>query len=303
MVFGFKVYTKRNTHLKWRHVPPEKLQLKTLRVAIIGGTGGIGQGLSRFLSSKGAEVTVVGRTYRDDDITGINFIEANLELISEAQRVAQVLLKQPYDLIIFSTGSIAASSREETVEGLERDMAVSYLNRLVMLRTILPKIENADTNIVSKPRIFIIGYPGAGVLGSPDDLNSERHYSAVHAHMNTIAGNEALVFDCAKRYPGLSIFGLNPGFIQTSHRDNLLGSGTWKSKLVEGFIGYWFQSVEEYTKHIAPLLVTPDIEGHSPAFFNAKGQAIYSQGFTQHHVEWIIQRSEDLLHKVGIQSF
>ncbi len=29
-------------------------------------------------------------------------------------------------------------------------------------------------------------------------------------HMNTVAGNEMLVLDAAKRYPNASIFGLNP---------------------------------------------------------------------------------------------
>ncbi|SCU91195.1 LANO_0D11012g1_1 [Lachancea nothofagi CBS 11611] len=300
MVFGIRVAAKRNTSLRWRHVPPEKLSLRSLRVLIFGGTGGIGQGLSRFLCSKGADVTVVGQTFREEDISEIKFIEANLELMSEAKRVARELLEETFDLIIFSAGIVAAPTREETVEGIERDLAVSYLNRLILLRTILPKLEKSQTHILSKPRVFIIGYPGAGILGSPNDLNSEKYYSAMRAHMNTIAGNEALVFDCAKRYPNVSFFGLNPGLIKTNIRDNLLGAGSWKSRMVEGFIEYWFQSVEEYAKHVGPLLVTPDVDSHSPAFFNSKGQAIYSQGFTKHHVEWIISESEALLEKSRI---
>ncbi|CEP64972.1 uncharacterized protein LALA0_S15e01530g [Lachancea lanzarotensis] len=294
------ITTKRNNHLKWRHVPPEQLQLQSLRVAVIGGTGGIGQALSRFLDSKGAEVFVVGQTYRESDTSNIKFIGANLELMSEAQRVAQELLAQPLDLIIFSAGIVAAPTREETVEGLERDMAVSYLNRLVILRAILPKLEKTETHILKKPRVFIIGYPGTGALGSPDDLNSERHYGAVAAHMNTVACNEALVFDCANQFPDVSFFGLNPGFIKTNIRNNLLGAGSIKSRLVEGFIGYWFQDADTYAKHIGPLLVTPDIDMHSPAFFNSKGQAIYSQGFSKHHIEWLIRKSEALLEKAGV---
>ncbi|SCU77224.1 LAFA_0A00298g1_1 [Lachancea sp. 'fantastica'] len=294
------ITTKRNTNLRWKHVAPEKLQLQSLRVAIIGGTGGIGQALSRFLDSKGAEVTVVGQTYRENDTSNIRFIKANLELMSEAQRVAQELVAQPLDLVIFSAGIVAAPSREETVEGLERDMAVSYLNRLVILRALLPKLEETKTHILKRPRIFIIGYPGTGALGSPNDLNSERHYGAVAAHMNTVAGNEALVFDCANRCPNVSVFGLNPGLIKTNIRNNFLGAGTWKSRLVEGFIGYWFQDADTYAKHIGPLLVTPDIDEHSPAFFNAKGQAIYSQGFSKHHIEWLITKSEALLSKAGV---
>ncbi|SCU79267.1 LAME_0A07998g1_1 [Lachancea meyersii CBS 8951] len=292
-----KVRTKLNPHLRWKHVAPEHLQLESLRVAVIGGTGGIGQALSRFLNSKGADVTVVGQTYREDSGSAIKFIKANLELMSEAKRVARELLSQPYDLYIFSAGIVAATEREETLEGFERDLAVSYLNRMVILRTILPELDKMHTNELKRPRVFIMGNPGAGMLGSPNDLNSERRYSALQAHSNTVAGNEALVFDCATRYPNVSVFGLNPGFIKTNIRNNLLGAGTWKSRIVEGFIGYWFQDADTYAKHIGPLLVTPDIDTHSPAFFNSKGQAIYSQGFTKHHVEWVIAKSEELLQK------
>jgi hypothetical protein len=50
-----------------------------------------------------------------------------------------------------------------------------------------------------------------GIEGDPSDLNSERTHEYWHAHMNTVAGNEALVIDGAARYPGVNFYGLNPG--------------------------------------------------------------------------------------------
>ncbi|CAR25432.1 Oxidoreductase [Lachancea thermotolerans] len=300
MVFGIKATVKRNNNLKWQHVPADSLKLAGLRALIIGGTGGIGQGISRRLHAQGASVTVVGRTYRDDDIADIQFIEADLELMSEASRVGRELAGQPFDLVLLTAGIVAGMSREETVEGIERDMAVSFLSRLVILRAILPALESVDTHIVAQPRVFVMGYPGAGVLGDPEDLNSDRTYSPVRAHMNTVACNEALVLDCARRYPCVRFYGLNPGLIRTNIRDNLLAAGSWKSRLVEGFIGYWYQSVDEYAQRTAPLLVTPALESHSPAFFNGKGQAIYSQGFTNEHVTWLIKSSETLARRAGV---
>ena len=219
MVFGIKATPKRNLNLVWKHVAPESLRLETLRVLVIGGTGGIGQGISRFLHERGAEVTVVGRTFRDQNIGGIRFVAANLELMTEAEKVGKELAQQPFDIVVVTAGIIASTTREETVEGIERDLAVSYLNRLVILRQLLPKLEKTQARIVAQPRVFIMGYPGVGAMGDPEDLNCEKSYGAMRAHMNTVAGNEALVFDCAKRYPHVSSFGLNPGSVSYTHLD------------------------------------------------------------------------------------
>src|SRR4051794_12519964 len=87
-----------------------------------------------------------------------------------------------------------------------------------------------------KPRVFIMGYPGTGQAGTPDDLNAEKSYSAFPVHMNTVAGNEVLVLDAATRHPSASVFGLNPGLIKTNIRD------------------------------------APELEGHSGALFDRKGR-------------------------------
>ena len=49
-----------------------------------------------------------------------------------------------------------------------------------------------------------MGFPGTDQTGSIDDFNSERTYSLMTAHSNTVVGNEALVLDAAARYPALA---------------------------------------------------------------------------------------------------
>lgn len=44
--------------------------------------------------------------------------------MSEAQRAAKLLPTEMLDLLIFTAGIFAGSKREETLEGIERDMAV-----------------------------------------------------------------------------------------------------------------------------------------------------------------------------------
>lgn len=57
------------------------------RVAVVGGTGGLGRALARWLAARGAVVTVVGRTFRDADVPRVSFVKADLSLMSEARRV------------------------------------------------------------------------------------------------------------------------------------------------------------------------------------------------------------------------
>ncbi|MDI3285622.1 SDR family NAD(P)-dependent oxidoreductase [Polyangium sp. 15x6] len=265
---------KRNKNIAWNRVEPSSLDLEKTKVVIVGGTGGIGRALGRFMASRGASVTVVGQTFRDAGVPGIAFIQADLSLMREAERVAKALPAEQLDLVVFTTGIFAAPKRQETAEGIERDMAVSYLSRLVILREIAPRLGKDRPAAPMKPRVFIMGFPGTGQAGTLDDLNAEKSYSAMPVHMNTVAGNEMLVLDAAKRYANATFFGLNPGLIKTNIRDNFFGKDTLKSRIMETMIGLMTPSPETYAERLAPLLVSPDLEAHSGAMFNQKGFAI-----------------------------
>ncbi|MGB8528330.1 MAG: SDR family NAD(P)-dependent oxidoreductase [Rhodoplanes sp.] len=265
---------KRDKNFTWRRVDTASLDLKGMKVAIVGGTGGIGRALSRFMSSRGASVVVVGQTFRDSDVPGIAFIKAGLSLMREAQRVAVLLPAEDLDLLVFTTGIMAGPKREETAEGIERDMAVSYLSRLVIVREIGPRLEKNRPAAPMKTRVFIMGFPGTGQAGKLDDLNAEKSYGRWAAHMNTVAGNEMLVLDAAKRYPNASFFGLNPGIIKTNIRRNLFAGDTLLYRFIEWMTGLLAPSAKTYAERLTPLLVSPDIEGHSGAMFDRKGLAI-----------------------------
>lgn len=293
---------KKNKSLKWQRVPTASLDLKGWKVAVVGGTGGLGRAISQRLASRGARVTVIGQTFRDEGIAGLEFVKADLSLMREAGRVAKVLPAEELDLVVFTAGIFAAPQRQETAEGLERDMAVSYLNRLLILREIAPRLgkSRAGERAKLKPRVFVMGYPGTGQEGSLGDLNADKSYSAMAVHMNTVAGNEMLVLDAAKRYSHASFFGLNPGLIKTNIRDNFLGKDSLKSRLMETLIGWFTPTPERYAEGITPLLVSPDLEAHSGAMFNQKGEAIEpTPGFANGaHVSEFLAESEALIARV-----
>ena len=282
--------------LNWSRADLNTLDLSKLRVAIVGGTGGIGRALALVLASRGASVVVVGQTFRDDGVRGLTFMKADLSLMVEARRVGRDL-SADLDLVVMTTGIITAPKREQTAEGVERDLAISYLSRLAIVRELAPRLGQGRPATAQRPRVFIMGFPGTEQKAAVDDLNAEKKYDAMPQHMNTVAGNEALVLDAAARYPNVGFFGLNPGLIKTNIRSNMLGGeGSLKHRFVEFFIGLLMISAEKYAERVTPLLVSPDLEGRSPAMFNQKALAILaSKVMTPSHVADTIAASDALL--------
>lgn len=292
---------KRDKNFSWHDSGNVSLKVKGLQIAIIGGTGGIGRALSQQLASHGADVLVVGQTFRDAGKTGISFLHADLSLMREAQRVATALPAETLDLLIFTTGIFAAPQRQETSEGIERDMAVSFLNRKVILDAIAPRLGRQRPADRDKPRVFIMGYPGSGQIGKVDDLNAEKSYKALPVHMNTVAGNEMLVLQAANHYPNMSVFGLNPGLIKTNIRDNWLGKHSFKARVLETLIGWFAPTVDSYARSIIPLLVSDDLGRYSGVLFNRKGQAILpSEGLSETHISTFMSAASALIARTGI---
>lgn len=276
--------------------------LSSLKVIIIGGTGGLGHALAQNLASKKALVTVVGRNFKDEDNSNIKFIKADLSLMKNVSNLIdeKIIDISKYDLIIFTAGIIASRAREETSEGLERDLATSYLNRYLFLSKSISDLKPSNNAILNKPRIFIMAYPGTGQLGEIDDLNQEKKYSYWTAHMNTVAGNEALVthFSGSKNY---QIYGLNPGLVKTNIRNNLLGNKSWLSSTVEFFIGWIFKSPEDYAKIMLPLLIDPSLDNKDGTFYDNKAKMISpSKDLTKEYAYRYISESKELLNKKGL---
>ena len=295
------VVMKTRSDVTWRHTPVSELDLQDLRVAVVGGTGGLGRALALALASRGAHVLVVGRTFRDAGTPNVEYVAADLSLMKEAKRVGEELPAEDLDMVVFTTGIFAAPKRQETPEGIERDMAVSYLSRLVILREIADRLGSNRDHCTIGPRVFVMGYPGTGQKGTLDDLNAEKSYSGMSVHMNTVAGNEMLVLDAAKRYPRLAVFGLNPGLIKTNIRDNFFGKDTLKSRVIEWLIGLFTPTPDGYAEAITPLLVAPELGRHSGAMFDRKGHAIEpTDGLTTDRIDAFLSQSDDLVARATV---
>jgi NAD(P)-dependent dehydrogenase (short-subunit alcohol dehydrogenase family) len=276
--------------------PIERLDLTGRRLAVFGGTNGLGRAIAQQALARGAEVTVVGRTLRDDPQTRLTFVESDLSSMREAARLGHELPAETYDVVLFTLGISAGKTRDATSEHIERDMAVSYLSRFAVLQGLSPRLGSARPDPALRPRVFVMGAPGAGVRGNPDNLNSEGPYRALGAHMNTVAANEALVL--AGGSAGPAYFGLNPGLIKTTIRSNYLGEGSIVHRLTEALIGVLAQSPQTYARRIVPLLFAEELEGRTGILFNNKARPIRpSRGFDKAYADRFMTASASLLRR------
>ncbi|AEM81138.1 hypothetical protein [Streptomyces violaceusniger] len=279
-----------------RPTPIERLDLSGRRLTVIGGTNGLGRAIARQALARGAEVTVAGRTFRDAPAEQLTFVKADLASMREADRLGRELPVESDDVVLFTLGTFAAKNREETAEHLERDIAVSYLSRFAVLRGLAPRLGTARPQGSPQPRVFVMGAPGSGATGDPDDLNTERGYTGMRAHINTVAANEALVLGGENTLPGPAYFGLNPGVIKTGIRANYLGEGSLTHRLAETVIGLLSQSPDTYARRIVPLLFTPDLNGRTGTLFNNKARPILpSKGLDKDRVARFASASDALL--------
>lgn len=256
-------------------LPADQLKsiLSSRRLLVIGGTAGLGKAASVAALKNGAQVTVVGRRAPDAVLEGAKFIQKDLSLLKNAVALADEVNLEELDTILFTNGIIAAPQRQVSGEGLEMDLAISYLSRYAFMRAVLEKSfgsKRMDPTV--KPRIYIMGYPGSSQTATLDDFNSERSYGALSAHSNTVLGNEALVTYLNDAYKGsVNVYGLNPGFVRTEIRDNYLGKGSWTSWIVETLIGWFTWTPEQYVSNtLIHLLTSPELEDKSGALLSNK---------------------------------
>ena len=238
---------------------------------IVGGTGGLGRAIAQQMAGYGAKVTVVGRTFKDADVDNIEFIQADLSSLKKAKEVALAIPEASWknaDYVFLTTGIFAGRKRVETEEGIELDMAVSYLSRFVILDAIKSILGEQRAGSERKTRVFVMGFPGMDSKFNLSDFNSENKYQFLEAHYNTIAGNEALVSSLDAEQEQFNIYGLNPGLIKSDIRTELTGKSSMTTKAIEWLIDFFNQDADTYAGKIVKLLASDDLENLSGTFFN-----------------------------------
>jgi NAD(P)-dependent dehydrogenase (short-subunit alcohol dehydrogenase family) len=263
----------------------ELAAIALLHALVVGGTNGIGKALVVSLLKRQARVTIVGRSAPSDILDNegfkshVRFVGADLSTVKNSRETARGLKEEKYDLIVFTQG-IFLNQLERTSEGVERNFAVSYLSRYIMMQEFLSDgwLENMKLESGKKPRVFIMGSPGTKTKGNLDDINSELSYAFGPAHMMNVICNEALTITLARKHPSINIYGLNPGFVSTGIRSEALtATNKFLKWIVEGFVSVACPTPEMYAERaLIKLMASPALEDGSVSgtAFNQNGEEI-----------------------------
>jgi len=271
---------------------------------IVGGTKGLGAGAAKALAKRNAKVTVVGRSASPEllENSNITFKRADLSTVTAMKEFVKTdLAGQKFDSVLFTTGIITRPTLTRTADGIEEDFAISYLSRFVILNEIV----KAKT-LNGRKRVYIWGYPGQDLKPHAlEDINYDKdpsQYKQFPAHMNTVIFNEALVYEAARRFPDLRVYGVNPGLIQTGIRDNFHGgSGTILGGVVERLIALFNWDTDQYTeKTVIHLLGSAKLQSQNAISVDQQGYEVQPKGWTKEESNrikaWEI--SEQILRKV-----
>eukprot|EP00475_Leptophrys_vorax_P029973 TRINITY_DN4446_c0_g1_i1.p1 TRINITY_DN4446_c0_g1~~TRINITY_DN4446_c0_g1_i1.p1 ORF type:complete len:319 (-),score=90.68 TRINITY_DN4446_c0_g1_i1:84-1040(-) len=246
-------------------------RLKGKRVLVVGGTSGLGLSIAKAMAKREAQVTVVGR--RNPNAEGLVHIAADLSTVQAMEDLASISVTNPQDIdiVLCTQGILAPPKRQVTVDGIEKDLAVSYVSRFVVLNRLISR--------GLKGKIYVMGFAGAEEKGNLDDFNGEKNYNSMTQHMNTVVANDALTIGLARRNPDLSVFGLNPGLIVTEIRSNVYDGNATMEWFVESLLGLFTPTADQYGELILPVFVTDLRKPGEEIFFNQRGQPVHKSQF------------------------
>lgn len=209
----------------------------------VGATSGIGLGAIEALlrSVKGCKIFIVGRSaikfartlsklnQIKDDAATITFIEGQVSLLREIQRICRTIAQRTdsLDLLWLSQGGLGLRENDGfTGECLPSDFAVAYYGRILFMRELSPLLStSADGRVVS---VLFAG--GEGTVNAADpDLRAEGSYIFWQAQKQGVTMQSLAMRHLSIEYPSVTYVHTNPGAVSTDVH----------AKWADSFTGLW----------------------------------------------------------------
>jgi NAD(P)-dependent dehydrogenase (short-subunit alcohol dehydrogenase family) len=252
--------------------------LTALTALVTGGTDGIGAATALELRRRGVHVTIVGRSADKaqrivDAAAAIEgpgslvAITTDLSLMANVRSVAQDVAARigHLDLLLGAAG-ILISRTEHTTEGIEKDFAVGYLSRFVMLET-LSQLGAID----SRTRVITIAASSPVVPKYArlefDDLSVVRARTGMTSHGQAQLANDLLTAQAASRY-GVTAIGYGPGSVDTNIRREIPAV---VRAIMKPFFARSTRSAAEVGAQLADIFADATLEPAGTSFFDRTG--------------------------------
>ncbi|KAE9410494.1 hypothetical protein BT96DRAFT_931232 [Gymnopus androsaceus JB14] len=165
--------------------------MSSLPVAVfVGGTSGIGRAMAEAFARRtngDAHIIIVGRNKAsaDDLIASFpkptdsnaihEFIASDVSLISNVHNTTAVLLQrlERIDYLVLSSGVLIFAGRNETSEGLDDKMALSYYSRWTFIHDLLPLLRQS----VQGARVYTVLASGPNTPIEKDNLDLKKNHT------------------------------------------------------------------------------------------------------------------------------
>jgi hypothetical protein len=205
----------------------------------VGGTSGISESTLRALSKNAPDsrIYIIGRSEEaaqkiSSEVPNVNFLKANVDLISEVDRVCDIIKEKEKVLncLMMTCGIGSLKGRTETVEGIDRKMALHYYSRMRFTFNLLPLLRAAGE---AKPpqlaRVLSVLDPNRTGNLILDDLDLKHNFSVLNCATHNITMNSVELDSLAIKEPSISFIHSYPGIVST-------GFGRGDGFLTETFI-------------------------------------------------------------------
>ena len=188
-------------------------------IIITGSSDGIGAAAARELHHDGHQVVVVGRSPQKTeavarDIGAAHFV-ADFTNLREVRMLAAELdaAYAQIDVLANNAGGVFGD-RTKTVDGFEKTFQVNHLAPFLLTRLLIDKLLASTATVIQTSSV---GARFAGKLDI-DDLDHERHFSAIRAYNTTKLENILFTKELHRRYHtlGISTAAFYPGNVASS---------------------------------------------------------------------------------------
>jgi retinol dehydrogenase 12 len=244
-------------------------------VLITGASNGIGRETARALAALGANLILVcrdpgrGTAIRDELVrrTGRNGVAdlllTDLESQHEIRRTAADIRSRydHIDVLVNNAGNVF-SSRQHTVDGLERTYALNHLAPFLLTGLLLDLIKAADHGRI----VNVTSEIHAGKLDW-GNLQSEKSHQFFKAYQATKTENLLFTFELARRLAdtAVTVNAISPGPSRTGFGNGLTGPWALFPKVMKTMPN--FHSAEKGSRVVVFATADPSLEGISGQFY------------------------------------
>ena len=215
----------------------------------VGGTSGIGRAVALNLAKNNVNVVVVGRNEESGNsvLEGLklanpkgehSFLQCDAFLMKNIRKVCGTLNdKLPMiNYCIFTQGMVSMQKRNETIEGIDKKMALHYYGRVQFIECLLPLLRNGITIAKDSKVISVLSAAEHQPYLNRTDLMLRNNYTLSDV-ANATGFYTDLIFDHYSRLKpdndGIAWMHMHPGNVKTNWGKDLQFIHRVLSKLIQ----------------------------------------------------------------------